>query len=90
MNNPQSVSELKRQSIEDDNKKVLFTNIDNEDFTWNFAGKPTTIKASKTEELPLKIAILFRKHLVDKIKGKDKFKDVEKNRLLELIIKWKP
>lgn len=85
---PSTVRELKRQAEEDLAKKVLFTNIDDEDFTWTYDGNPIIVKAHKTQEFPQHIGILLRKHLYDKIKGKEKFINKDQNELFGLIVKW--
>jgi hypothetical protein len=46
---------------------LSFTNIDKEDFIGKYTGKETIIKAGETKLLPRYLAILFCKHLVDKI-----------------------
>ena len=47
-------------------KKVLFTNISSENFTYKWNGEPQTFKAGSTYLLDVALAIHFAKHLIDR------------------------
>lgn len=55
----------------DNEKRYLFSNWTNEDFTGVWGGAPTTVKQGETIELPMYKAYHFTKHLVNKEMMKD-------------------
>lgn len=56
----------KEIGIYDNEKRYIFSNWTNEDFTGMFASVPTVIKAGAVLELPQHKAYLFTRHLVNR------------------------
>jgi hypothetical protein len=54
-----------KDGIYDPTKRFAFTNVSDKDFTFKWDGKPITIKAHKTVEMPHHLAIKATTELVD-------------------------
>lgn len=56
-----------KNGVYDPRKRFAFTNITEEPFTFSWDGKPVTVPAGVTVELPHHLAVLATTNLVDKI-----------------------
>ena len=57
---------MRTPDIYDDTKRFIFNNWTSEDFTGSWGGVHTIVKAGDTKELPMSLAYVFTKHLVDR------------------------